>query len=197
MPTPILPEILDEMHAYIRRDVASGFEAPDDIIDGVVELLSDDYDPNLLRPHAQHMTRELFELHHQEQASWPSTTDCDRLDHAFAYLEAAGIVSRQHFSCCNTCGSGEIRTEMANIAAQGQHIRGYTFYHVQDTESAVEGDGLYLSYGANVPGPEAAVEVGRQVVAALQAHGLTTKWEGTWNHRIFVTLDWKRRYSSQ
>jgi hypothetical protein len=196
MPTSDLPEILDEMHAYIRRDVASGFEAPDDIIEGVIELLGDDYDPDSLRPHAERMTRELFELHHHEQMSWPSITDCDRLDQAFAYLESNGIVSRQHFSCCGTCGSGEIHTEMANITAKGHHVRGYTFYHVQDTESAVEGGGLYLSYGANVPEPEAAIEIGQEIVAALHAHGLATKWDGTWNYRIFVTLDWKRRYTS-
>jgi hypothetical protein len=155
--------------------------------------LSDAADPAVLRPHAQRMVREILEEQLREQASWPQPTDCDRLDTAFAALEQVGIVCRQHFSCCGTCGSGEIWDEMEAARAGGRDVRGYAFYHVQDTESAVEGGGLYLNYGAVAEGEDAALVLAHEIVALLEQHGLHTHWNGEWSRRVGVALDWKRR----
>jgi hypothetical protein len=139
MSIPDLPALLDELHGYIRHEIAAGFDSPDEIVASAFEMLDDEIDPALLRPHAQRIVREVLDMHLAEQATWPAVTDCDRLDAAFAALEAAGIVCRQNFSCCGTCGAGEIWDEMAAAGRAGLHVRGYVFYHVQDTESAVEG----------------------------------------------------------
>ena len=189
----ITEESLDDLREYIRRDVAAGFSSEEAISRNAVEMLSDDYDETALTPHAVKITRELMAAHEREQASWPSVTDCDRLDAAFRALEGAGVVCRQDFSCCGSCGAGEIEDEMQRAATGGKKVRGYAFYHQQDTESAVEGDGLYLSYGAVEDGETAAVAVGREITAALEQQGLAVKWDGTWETRIGVGLDWKRR----
>src|SRR5881392_1615750 len=65
----------------------------------VVELLSDTYDADELRPHGERFTHEQIQAHVSEQAGWPVQTDCDRLDAAFADLEQAGIIARHDFSC--------------------------------------------------------------------------------------------------
>ena len=83
--------------------------------------------------------------------------------------------------------------EIAQAEAAGRLARGYTFYHVQNTESAVEGYGLHLSYGATEPGDAAAETVAGEVVAALAAHGLKPRWNGSVRQCVFVPLDWKRR----
>jgi hypothetical protein len=64
---------------------------------------------------------------------------------------------------------------------------------MQDTQSAAEGYGLYLSYGGVEAGEEPALRVGNELIDALQRHGLKTEWDGNWSKRIAVKLDWKRR----
>lgn len=184
---------LDELHAYIRRHIVTGYLDDAAITSCAAEVFADDLDPAVLRHHAQRYTRELLAEHRAEQACWPAVTDCERLDAAFAALERAGIVCRQHFSCCGSCGAAAIWGEMAAAEEAGLAVRGYAFFHMQDTEAAVEGDGLYLSYGAVAEGPGPAEAVGRAVVEALEAKGLDTVWDGEWTRRIYVPLDWKRR----
>ncbi|RYD51650.1 MAG: hypothetical protein EOP60_10485 [Sphingomonadales bacterium] len=103
------------------------------------------------------------------------------------------MIARQNFSCCGTCGSSEIWDEVDAVTQAGGPGHGYVFYHMQDTESAADGEGLYLNYGAGEDGEEAALAVARDVVAELQSHGLRTDWDGSWDQRIHVALDWKRR----
>jgi len=64
---------------------------------------------------------------------------------------------------------------------------------MQDTESAADGRGLYLLYGAVEKGEKAALNVANEIIDALQRHGLRTQWTGSWSDRIGVMLDWKRR----
>jgi hypothetical protein len=64
---------------------------------------------------------------------------------------------------------------------------------MQDTESAADGRGLYLFYGAVEEGEKPALQVGNEIIDALQRHGLTTEWNGSCSNRIGVKLDWKRR----
>lgn len=186
-------EVLEELRGYIKRDVAGGFLPLDEIIESAVDVLAEDADPEVIRLEAVRATTEALEAHVSAQSQWPAVTDCDRLDAAFEQLEELGIISRQNFSCCGTCGAGEIVDEMAAATEQGRKVHGYTFYHAQDTESAVEGYGLCLNYGADQDGEASALEVAQKVVDVLEAHGLATTWDGTWNKRIAVTLDWKRR----
>ena len=82
---------------------------------------------------------------------------------------------------------------MELTAKKGIDVHGYTFFHMQDTESVVEGAGLHLAYGAVEEGVEPMLAVANYIVAILQRHGLSTEWNGTVKKRIFVRMDWKRR----
>src|SRR5262245_18046584 len=182
------------MRNMIGRDVAAGFDAADRIAESAVGVAADDgVDSDALEPLAREFTREALAEHYRAQAEWPERTDCDRLDEAFAELERRGIVCRQNFSCCGTCGASEIWGEMEAAAKSGRPICGYAYFHMQDAESAVECDGLYLSYGATAEGEDAALAVAREIIEVLNPHGLATDWEGSWRTRIGVTIDWKRR----
>lgn len=64
---------------------------------------------------------------------------------------------------------------------------------MQGTESAVEGHGLFLYYGAVAKGKEPALQMAKEIVGALQRQGLRTEWGGTVSAAINVLLDWKRR----
>jgi len=193
MPDALSSDLLDQLRDYVDREIRGGFTAVGDIPQAAVAFLADEADPNVLRPHAEQCTAETLVALTEEQRSWPEQTDCDRLDVAFARLESAGILARQDFSCCQNCGHGEMWALLQEALAQGRSARGYTFYHQQDTESAVEGYGLCLAWGATEAGDDALASVGHEVVAVLRAEGLRVGWDGSTKRRISLSLDWKRR----
>lgn len=188
-----LQEGLEELRTYISRDVKGGYAAYDEIVDNALEIVSGDYDSEMMRPHAQRMFDEEVALHRAAEWEWPAVTDCDRLDEVFASLEARGIVCRQNFSCCGTCGSAEIWNEIKEATDAGLSVRGYAFFHMQDTHSAVDGYGLCLNYGAVEEGEQAALDVAREISRELETSSLKVDWDGTWQKRIAVKLDWMRR----
>ena len=194
MTAALLPEDFDDLHEFIRVQVAAGFVPVDSIVDETVDVFADTQVPAAaLREAATALADQALTAHLAEQAGWPGTTDCERLDAAFTDLDAGGIVARQHFSCCGACGATEIHDEIERVEKTGQAVRGYTFFHIQDTEQAVAGEALYLSFGSADRDREAGLDIGREVVAALERHGLSPTWSGRHAHRIALQLLWQRR----
>jgi len=192
--TALTAEQFDDLHDFVRTQVAAGYTPVDDIADEAVEVFADAVlDPERLRAAALAVVDQVNAAHQTEQRTWPSTTDCDRLDAAFAALESSGVVARQHFSCCGTCGAHEIMDEMRQVEKAGLAVRGYTFFHLQDTEHAVAGEGLYLSYGSLDSDKATSVAIGHEVMAALHREGLEPAWNGKIAHRILLPIDWRRR----
>jgi hypothetical protein len=187
--------LLDAVHSSIRSQVAAGFADADTIIDTTLAMYEGEADPALLLPYVERYMRDILAVHMIEQANWPAVTDCDRLDSAFAALEAEGIICRQHFACCSSCGAAEIWDEIAAAEAAGWPAHGYAFYHMQDTDAAVDGRVLHISFGAIADGEAAAVGIAREVIAQLERHGLRTAWNSEWSQRIGLSIDWKRRRS--
>jgi hypothetical protein len=189
-----LKDGITELRDCIERDVASGFSSPHEIIEHALEMVANDYDAGELRPHAERLVCEAVEARRAAERLWPRVTDCDRLAAAFAALERdVALVCRENFSCCGACGAGEIRLEIEQERQTGREICGYVFYHMQDTENAIDGYGLFLHYGSVLRGPKAAAAVGQQLVAALRRAGLQVNWDGNPQRRIGVRFDWKRR----
>src|SRR5262245_60099652 len=99
------PDAFDDLHEFVRVQVAAGYASLEEIVDEAVEVFADEtLDPAGLRAAAHAIADRALTAHLAEQAGWPSPTDCDRLDAAFAELADAGILARQHFSCCGVCG---------------------------------------------------------------------------------------------
>ncbi|MCA6095274.1 hypothetical protein LE181_24305 [Streptomyces sp. SCA3-4] len=186
------PQLLGEAEAYAAELVRRGLDAPGQ----VAELVSDYFYADGATPVSPAAAREivgrLWRQRLAEQETWPEVTDVDRLESAFAALDGAGITARAGFTCCMSCGTAEIGGE----AAEGDH--GYVFFHTQDADAAAAGHGLWLRYG--VHGADAdgsgAVAVGRAVVAALAAAGLTGTWDGNPARAISIDpVDWRKRLS--
>lgn len=172
----------------IRTWVWSGFYSIDEVREMTDELLEDGVDRAMLRGSVD---SEFGEKSAAELA-WPRQTDCDRLDEAFAALENVGIVALQNAGYTMSDGLsdvGEALNERVN-----SDVRGYCFYHEQDVERAVRGDGLMLAFGELDDDPVKKTEVGRAVVRALERAGLAPEWDGNPETRINIpTFDWKRR----
>lgn len=194
MTTPLSAALFDDVHDFVTGEVTAGYLPTDAIVDEVLARFGQGWpDHERLRRAATVVAEQAIAAHCDAQTAWPTPTDCERLDAAFAALDDAGVVARQHYSCCGTCGADEIRAEMQQARKAGHAARGYTFFHVQDTAHALGGEGLYLSYGAREAGSDAAVAIGHEVVAALREQGLSPAWNGKVAHRILLPLEWRRR----
>lgn len=168
-------------------EVALGEAAYGEIVEDAVDYVDGDGDPNEVRSLAERLAAEAMAAHLTAQASWPSVTDSDRLSAAFDELNAAGIVAREDFTCCQNCGLNEIGAEVDDPSA----VRGYAFYHRQDAEGAVESGQLHVAYGRFEAPP--TVDIGNEVSEALKRNGLDVYWDGTTNQRILVRMTWQRR----
>src|SRR5262245_23929207 len=114
-----MDEILQEIRSLVAARVTEGFDTQDAIVEQVTQSIEDEHGRDDLEPHVARITAELLEEHRRRQRDWVGPTDCDRLDAAFADLEGQGIVARQNFTCCQTCGHYEIWEEVR--AAQQRH----------------------------------------------------------------------------
>lgn len=123
-----------------------------------------------------------------EQSAWVGETDPERLSRAFLALEGLGVIARENFTCCRSCGRAEIG------AAGPSDARGFVYFHQQCTDAAAAGHGLTLLYGGFDGAAETTVSIGREVVAALDAVGLPVCWDGDPSRGIEVKpLDWRKR----
>ncbi len=188
------PELRAKAEAHIRDQVTLGFADENEIIEGTLDYFEgQDFDSDALEAHTVQATRAAIAAHCKAQQTWPAVTDCDRLDAVFARLEAEGIVARQNFTCCQTCGHAEIWDEIRATQKQ-QPVTGYVFYHAQDTESALYHGALYLAFGAVEKGKAATLTVAQRAAAVLREAGFTVEWNGSVKQRISLTgLDWKKR----
>ena len=197
----------EELRARIDVLVRAGYQSRDEIVEGMEELVEDDggtEDADAMSLPIGDVVDRAIAAHRAEARSWTDETDNDRLDRAFAALEAAGLIARQDFACCTTCATSEIWDEVSEPSAW----RGNVWFHQQDTERAVEGDGLYLGYGARdersrwrrLRGAGASdasddtAAIGREVAQALRDAGLAVTWDGHVDRRILVApFVWRRR----
>ncbi len=189
-------KLTQEIRAFVRPIVARGDRTFADILDEAVEHVLEENEDADAATATRICEREIdaaFAAHLAAQSSWPEITDCDRLDRAFEALNAEGIVAEHDFTCCQNCGLAEIGEPIQAAIDAGADVSGFVFYHAQDTDGAVEGHGLHLTYGHIDGGDTSGVAIGRRVVGALTAAGLETTWDGSFGKRISVRLDWQRR----
>lgn len=184
-----MSNLSQEIHNFISLQVRLGFLDATEIVFSTIDLFSDET-PDLDEIEIINIVHGQLENHKLEEKTWYELTDCDRLDNAFNELNSIGIISRQNFSCCGSCGSLEIVSEMDKYP----HAIGYCFYHQQDTERAVFYSDMCLSYGSHNFQEDSAIEIGHRIQQVLNTHGLKTVWNGELKYRIqIVDIDWKRR----
>ncbi|MEV7600337.1 hypothetical protein AB0O91_23465 [Kitasatospora sp. NPDC089797] len=190
--TALAPDVLREARERARELIRCGFQEPDEIAESLVEVLDDQ---GLTQEEAERIVAPLWTERLAEQADWPEFTDVDRLEEAFDLLEDQSIVAAMDFTCCAGCGYAEIGGEA------DEDSRGFVFFHQQDTEAAAAGRGLMLRYGGFRTGDEPVevserrtLEIGRAVVAAVEAVGLPVEWDGSPHTAIRVApLEWLNR----
>ncbi len=193
----LTPEVTARAEDHVRALLRDGFLGIDRLVQETVYLMEDgDGDdgqegaPPVSPAQAREIVERLWVERLQEQRAWAGLTDPDRLTRAFAALEREGVVARQDFTCCRSCGMTEIGAE----AADAEATRGFVFFHHQGTRAAAEGRGLTLYYGGFDDSAATTTSVGRKVVAALRTAGLSAVWDGNPDKAIELTpLTWHKR----
>ncbi|WP_055600680.1 DUF6891 domain-containing protein [Streptomyces aureus] len=178
----------DELERRVREVLTGGYASRAELTEIAEEYLVTEGRRPVSREQAEALVDRMWLERVEEQSSWRGETDPERLTRAFESLREAGITARENFTCCRTCGESD-------IAAAGEpDARGFVYFHTQCTDSAAAGHGLTLLYGGFDGSPETTTGIGHEVVAALEATGLSTEWDRTPGRAITVTpLDWRRR----
>jgi hypothetical protein len=131
------------------------------------------------------------------EATWPADTDTDidRLDRAFAQLDAQGICALQCTGDTLRDGYEAVSDVIHADGVPADRYTGFCFFHGQDENRALRGEGLMLAFGhIESEAADAFIAVGRQVCAVLAQHGLQTDWNGSDGSRITLgALRWQRR----
>ena len=183
---------MNEVDEYIlnaiKLGVWSGFYGPEEIQEMIGEILEDDADETFLRSTVE----PEFEKKAVAESSWPSETDCDRLDRAFDMLNTKGIIALHNAGYTQSDGLDDVGEILHEKGRDG--ISGYCFYHGQDLERAIQGEGLLIAFGDLDDNTDGKVEIGTIVVQVLRELGFDIEWNGDPEKRInILNLDWKRR----
>lgn len=177
----------EAIHA-VRDLVWAGFYDAEEIAIIIEEDLGEDR--NWLRQEAEkEMARK-----RAEEATWPATTDCDRLDRVFNTLEAQGILALQDAGLTKSGGIADVTEAYEDAGAEASGIVGFCFYTGQDLEYVMESGQLWLAFGDIRRDDNRGVEIGRRIKHALEDAGFTVEWSGSVGIRILVkSFRWQRR----
>jgi hypothetical protein len=185
--SPSRPDAVERLRAFARVQVRSGFLDDDAVRDEVREAAREDLSRG---EDAEAMAAEVTDAEItallSEQATWPETTDVDRLEEAFAELEAQGVVVLR---ACND--HWDATAALTRLDEAGERVPGVLFFTHTDVWHAVDHGMLELNLWH---GDTANVAVGddllRLVLQTLGGYGLPAVFD---EGRIETTLTWQRR----
>ena len=134
-----------------------------------------------------------FERKFEAEKSWETETDCDRLDRAFEKLNRTGIIALHNAGYTQSDGISDVG-DVWRRGGESPDVIGYCFYHEQDTENAVEGNGLLLAFGEIRGDQTKAVEIGKKICEKLREENLSFEWNERADERVHLgKIVWRRR----
>jgi hypothetical protein len=168
--------------------VWSGFYDAGDVNEMIDDILEEDADEKMLRA----AVPEEFARKAAAEKSWPAETDCDRLDAGFELLNAEGIIALQNAGYTMSDGISDVSEVLYERGEEG--IAGYCFFHGQDFERVLNGEGLNLAFGDRFDNPADKAAIGKRVQEVLETKGFVIDWNGDPEKRLHIPqFDWKRR----
>lgn len=134
-----------------------------------------------------------------DESKWPERTDVDRLVAAFEEIGASGIVALHNPGTSTLEAEASAYRAYDYLRSQGDVRYGYTFYHEEDIDLALDGGPLCLSYACfeghpglqNMPAIQEIIAL--HVKEVLTRHGLQVTWSGNTANKIEVHMLWQKR----
>lgn len=103
---------------------------------------------------------------------------------AFREMRKQGLLAKQNFMCCRSCGSHALWNTMGE---QPGKYKGAVFYCKQDGDNLRESGKFYLGFGAaDTDDDKETTIIGWMVQSALVKSGLQVEWDGSPGTRILV-----------
>lgn len=188
-----LDDDTEDMLTDVTEAIWHGFDSPAEI-DAMIDRDAESgagFDVQTVKA----ITAETLAKKRRAEAAWPQTTDCDRLDRAFDRLHEQGILALQCAGNTLDDGMEWVNEQLAHESVADGQYTGFCFFHSQDIDHALDGDGLQLAFGPVDSDEEKdAVAVGHQVCQTLHQEGLATLWNGSADVRIGLPgFCWQRR----
>lgn len=168
----------------------SGFYDLNDVYEMMEDLLEEDCDEAKLRK----LASDEFSQKKESEKSWPSTTDCDRLDSLFKELNDLNIIALQNTGYTMSDGFDDVGEVLDGL--DRNKVKGYCFYHGRDLERAVDDGGLMLAFGDLDAIDEQKIVTGELITKTIGKHKFKYEWDGTANTRINIfPLKWQRKHA--
>ncbi len=192
-------ELTEQIYVYVW----SGFYTEEEIHERIEEMVEEkwfDSEETDAAAVDEGVMRDAIAAEFQKkrvaQQTWPATTDCDRLDRAFERLNGESILAAHNAGYTQSDGLDCVRELYHERGGEQSSLTGFCFYHEQDLERALRGQGLMLAFGAVDGSDERDLEVGRRIQQVLTAEGFKVAWDGSMDQRITIrNLNWQRRSS--
>lgn len=182
----------------IYTQVRSGFYSLEEILEFVTEEIEDNgFEDEISEEWAQDQIDMVYQKLLEESKSEVPFAPTQRLIAAFDELAANKIIALHYAGYTTDEGEYEV-TEIERVLIDNEtESEGYCFYHGQDLERAVRGEGLHLSFQKiNNESGAVSKEVAQKIIAVLEKHELKVEWNGKATTRIFLPdFQWQRIYS--
>lgn len=188
--------LLAEARELVGWRVADGFLSRDRIVALAVEAADG---RESLRPDLERLVDEELAAHRSREKDWHHLTDADRLMRAFVSLERSGVIAREHFADCRTCGQADMQTLREDLLDQGKRADGYVFFTERDAEGVSKSGELVLEYGSFRAEAEATARIGARVAEALRREALSVVDQSDEEspYLVLTDLEWRRRRFSR
>jgi len=185
--------IFDSIYTQVR----SGFYSLEDIQTSIIEEIEDNgFEDEISEDWAYEQIDNVYRELLSESKTWESPTQTERLIAAFDELAQERIIALHYSGYTTEEGEYEVVEVERALRENNEKSEGYCYYHGQDLERAVRGEGLFIAF-QKIDNESDAVskEIAKRVVAVLEKNGFKTEWNGKANSRIFLpSFKWERVY---
>lgn len=185
--------IFDSIYTQVR----SGFYSLEDIQNNIIEEIEDNgFEDEISEDWAYKQINAVNEELLKESESWGENTQTNRLIAAFDELAESKIIALHYTGYTMDDGEYEVIEVERTLNDNNEKSEGYCFYHGQDLERAVRGDGLNISFQKiNNESDVVSKEIAKKIVAVLEKHDLKVDWNGKASSKILMPeFKWQRIY---
>ncbi|WCM40951.1 hypothetical protein MG290_08240 [Flavobacterium sp. CBA20B-1] len=185
--------IFDSIYTQVR----SGFYSLEEIQANIIEEIEDNgFEDEISEEWAHEQINQEYETLLNESKNWGEDTQTQRLIAAFDELAENKIIALHYAGFTIDDGEYEVVEVERTLIDNDEKSEGYCFYHGQDLERAVRGEGLYISFQkVNNESDAVSKEVAKKIVEVLEKHGLKVDWNGKAATRILLPdFKWEKVY---
>ncbi|MBA5793324.1 hypothetical protein H1R17_02965 [Flavobacterium sp. xlx-214] len=188
--------IFDSIYTQVR----SGFYSLEDIQNNIIEEIEDNgFEDEISEDWAYQQIENVYQQLLEESKLWQAPTETERLIMAFDELATQRIIALHYPGYTTDDGDYEAVEVERALRENNEKSEGYCFYHGQDLERAVLGEGLYISFQKiNNESDVVSKEVAKKIIEVLEKHNLPVEWNGKATTRIFIPVfKWQRVYNEE